>query len=511
MAVAMPALRRNPGSGSWMARKVIPEDVREVFGKREAKRAWPATLSEAEAKAAYGEWLRDTESKIAAARQGRVSLSEKEVRTIAAKWYREERAKADGQGEHPETLKAVLTVLSEGKASPTVSGLMQKLAAERLQAEAINADAQSRDRLADEFLRLHISLNAHQLARAEGRYEPDPEEARLPATSKAPVRPRAASPTVSALFQKWTEHPEQRANAPSTISRYGSVFKAFAKFAGRKRASEIEWEEVARYLDELMHRDVAPRTVRDVHLASLNSVFGWAVSKRIVSANPAAGHKIKARRPVSARPKEFSDEEAQAILKAALATPASNSDPTRSAALRWVPFLMAYTGCRVQEATQLRKEDVRRHPDGFLYVRFTPDAGTIKTGKSRDVPLHARLEALGFWQFVQACVDGPMFYDVKKRRRQNAPTAQAESRAGDISEWVRKDVGVTDKRIWPNHAWRHRFKTAARNAGIDPQYIDAITGHANGSEGARYGSFPLAALHREVAKLSIEEIEGVSP
>ena len=33
-----------------MARKVIPEDVREVFGKREAKRAWPATLSEAEAK-----------------------------------------------------------------------------------------------------------------------------------------------------------------------------------------------------------------------------------------------------------------------------------------------------------------------------------------------------------------------------------------------------------------------------------------------------------------------------
>lgn len=55
MAVAMPSLKRNLSSGNWVARKVIPADVREVFGKREAKRAWPATLSEPEAKAAYGQ------------------------------------------------------------------------------------------------------------------------------------------------------------------------------------------------------------------------------------------------------------------------------------------------------------------------------------------------------------------------------------------------------------------------------------------------------------------------
>jgi hypothetical protein len=301
-----------------MARKVIPEDMREVFGKREAKRTWPATLSEPEAKAAYGEWLKETESRIAAARLGRVSLSDAEVSAIAAKWYREQRAEVEGQDEHPETLRAVLSALSEGKASPTITGLMRKLAAERLQAEAVNADDRSRDRLADEFLRLHIALNSHHLARVEGRFGPDPEEARLPPPSQVPVRPRAASPSVSALYDKWAKHPEQQANAPSTISRYGSVFKAFAKFAGKKRAAEIEWEDVARYLESLMASGIAPRTVRDVHLASLNSVFGWAASKRVVAANPAAGHRIKARRPVSTRPKEFSDEEAQAILKAAL-------------------------------------------------------------------------------------------------------------------------------------------------------------------------------------------------
>ncbi len=103
MAVAMPALKRNAKSGSWVARKVIPEDVREVFGKREMKRAWPATLSEPEAKAAYGEWLRETESRIVAARQGRVSLSDDEIRAIGAKWYRQSRAAIEGQDETRQT------------------------------------------------------------------------------------------------------------------------------------------------------------------------------------------------------------------------------------------------------------------------------------------------------------------------------------------------------------------------------------------------------------------------
>jgi hypothetical protein len=36
MAICMPSLTRTP-SGLWTARKVIPEDVRAAYGKREDK------------------------------------------------------------------------------------------------------------------------------------------------------------------------------------------------------------------------------------------------------------------------------------------------------------------------------------------------------------------------------------------------------------------------------------------------------------------------------------------
>lgn len=50
-AVSTPSLKRTP-SGLWMARKVIPEDVRAACGKREEKPTWPGSLSETPAVAA---------------------------------------------------------------------------------------------------------------------------------------------------------------------------------------------------------------------------------------------------------------------------------------------------------------------------------------------------------------------------------------------------------------------------------------------------------------------------
>jgi len=82
---------------------------------------------------------------------------------------------------------------------------------------------------------------------------------------------------------------------------------------------------------------------------------------------------------------------------------------------------------------------------------------------------------------------------------------------GNLSQWVRKTVGVDDTGVGPNHAWRHRFKTLCRNAEIDEQYADAITGHAPASQGRAYGSIPVASLYREICKLTPEAVEGASP
>jgi integrase len=103
-----------------------------------------------------------------------------------------------------------------------------------------------------------------------------------------------------------------------------------------------------------------------------------------------------------------------------------------AACRRWVPWLCAYTGARVGELTQLRAGDVqaRQGPAGSIWVlRLTPEAGTIKTGRARTVPLHADLVRQGFPEFAQGALaaigpDGPLFFRKPDRPSRNPqPTA----------------------------------------------------------------------------------------
>jgi hypothetical protein len=47
-------------------------------------------------------------------------------------------------------------------------------------------------------------------------------------------------------------------------------------------------------------------------------------------------------------------------------------------------------------------------------MKLTPEAGTIKTGKPRSVPLHSHIVEQGFVEFVKANGSGPLFYNVAK-------------------------------------------------------------------------------------------------
>jgi len=73
--------------------------------------------------------------------------------------------------------------------------------------------------------------------------------------------------------------------------------------------------------------------------------------------------------------------------------------PQTAAATRWVPWLCAYTGARVGEIVQLRKQDLRS-VGGVWVLRITPGAGTVKNKEAREVVLHPHLVEQGFPEFV---------------------------------------------------------------------------------------------------------------
>lgn len=180
-------------------------------------------------------------------------------------------------------------------------------------------------------------------------------------------------------------------------------------------------------------------------MAGLKTVFAWAVGNRRMASNPAAGITIKLGKPKKLRSKGFTDDEAGKLLLAARDYRKADESPRTAAAKRWVPWLCAYTGARLGEMAQLRKQDFRQDGDHWV-IHITADAGTVKTDEARDVVLHQHLVDEGFVQFVKDAAAGHLFLKVGNEGEVRGPLRGLKNR---LAEFAR--VQVPDERVMPNH------------------------------------------------------------
>jgi hypothetical protein len=141
-------------------------------------------------------------------------------------------------------------------------------------------------------------------------------------------------------------------------------------------------------------------------------------------------------------------------------------------------------------------EDVRQE-GAIHYIRIAPEAGTVKSGIFRDVPLHRHVIEEGFLDFVRTVSSGPLFYKSAARRSKSLPGAVVSGRLG---KWIRA-LDVADRSVQPNHGWRHRLKTVGRELGLDPRVLDAIQGHAARTAGETYGDVTLRAKDAAIQAL----------
>jgi integrase len=315
---------------------------------------------------------------------------------------------------------------------------------------------------------------------SQGDYGPDKYRERFPKfegadTGETPVQ----------LFKRWVA---ERQPAVSTVETWQYVFREMeADFKGRSVAS-ISPEEAQQWIRARVTKGRSARTVRGTDIRASNSVFGWALEHKYIPRN--SFKEVKVTVPKQRRLREtqaFLPQEYRAILKAALAI--SDTSKPFEAAKRWVPWLMAYTGARPTEITQLRKQDVIRR-DGIYAFNFTPEAGSIKSGKARVIPLHEHLVAQGFLKFVESRDEGPLFYKPDRQAKNDDPVKIKKPRSAQVRQRLAKwiaDLGVKVPGLQPNHAWRHTFKQIADRAGITERTSDSITGHAHRTVGAGYG------------------------
>ncbi len=396
-----------------------------------------------------------------------------------------------------------------GKANDAELGALVGAQIERFRA-AGNLDAEPGSLEWREIARALCHAELEALARAAERDEGDfSGKPTTPIIAESEPPKKVAEPV--SLSKLWADYVKVRKQAGFMRDggrRQRPVIEGLRKFLKHDDAARITKKDLITWRDHLMKTKSA-KTVSDVDLSTVRSLFSWAVDNERLSENVAQNVRQPKPRKVQSREKGYTTDEAEKLLKASRSYQPNEDQkgrvrekPNLIAAKRWVPIICAFSGARVSEITQMRKEDVRK-VDGQWVVRITPDAGTVKAGGYRDVPLHPQIIEQGFVEFIEDANPGPLFHNGTELDKYRQKSEQA---AGQLRDWLRESE-LTPAGLQPNHAWRHRLKTQCRELGISDRVTDAIQGHAGKTASDDYGDVTLKAKMNAVDQLPFYDLD----
>lgn len=506
MVLSMPQPYKHPKTGVYWYRKVVPKPLRATIGKREIKRSLK-TKDPTEAKRVHVEVAAEVERYLQAQSSVPTSLTNYQITALGGVLYSEtvsrmaEDPGSPGVWEQLERLDA--QARAKGKLEQWYGEEVDRL----LTQEGLNVDQISRERLLVAASDALLQAVRHLRRNASGDYRPDPDGDRFPEWRNPSAERPNVGPggTIEELLARWWKEAEQAGRSVKTYEAYSGVARRFIEHLGHSDPRRVSPEDVVAYkdakLDEVNPRTgktISPKTVKDTDLAALKTLFGWAKSNRIISTNPAQGITLKLGKRRIIREKGFTDEEAKLLLNAATTLVRTKESEKVYLAKRWAPLICAYTGARIGEVVQLRKQDVQKR-GGHWVITITPEAGTTKSGNARQVVMHEHLVTLGFPAFVEGSADGYLFANVKPGKSSAGALKSVQNR---VREWSREIV--TDPNVQPNHGWRHRFKTKWREAGLDPYIANVIQDHDLTNSSDRYGDNTLKAQSLALAKFPVQ-------
>lgn len=295
------------------------------------------------------------------------------------------------------------------------------------------------------------------------------------------------------LIAKWAKWPGKRGKPPGAKTVYEarrmmrklSGFVGFDDLARLTRRNVENWIELLMATEVVPGKKMAPKTVEQ-HLIQLKALANFAVEKEMISVNPAEKVRFSAR--VTTRIRAFTNAEARVVLEAARRETTDYK--------RWLPWICCFTGCRLDEPAGAAVADIEQVGSYWvLNVRLDHrhEGASIKNDSSvRRVPLHPKLIEEGFLEYVRSLPEnGPLFPSLRPDKF-GSKGGNATKRIGPI---VRGLAGITpslaDKRLSPNHSWRHRLIEECRRIPIRQDIEDALTGHAQEGSGPGYGEFAI--------------------
>jgi integrase len=318
----------------------------------------------------------------------------------------------------------------------------------------------------------------------------------------------ASGTTFKQLIDGWVR--EQRPKQES-IRVYKDRCESFARWLGHNNASRVTQADVQGWKDSLL-ASKERKSLKDVKLKldALRSMlkFGIANGRLPYRDNPAQLVRVSLKKE-RRKKRSFNSDEANMILSAAR---------QQKGFARWGIWLMAYSGARPGEVSQLRLQDLQCGKDGHWTVVVTAEAGTLKTVASERVfPLHSAMIAEGFAKYVEAVQNHerlfPELFSFAEARGLSLEDAvrDASRKGRDRVRRMLDNIEGFEKEATLSlmHSWRHRFKTLCRNHGVSEPASKAIMGHEDDSVADRYGEGPsLPTLRHEIEKIPATVVSG---
>jgi integrase len=285
-------------------------------------------------------------------------------------------------------------------------------------------------------------------------------------------------------------------------------------------AKDASWkglspQEIVESTKDAVVERMAMKTVKR-HFSAMGRLFAYLKRRgEYEGDNPAYGFEFPSKGRAKDKRKMWEGEKLRALFASPVWTGcASKSQRWKPGskiikdAKYWLPILALYHGNRLEEFAQLRRSDVREE-DGIWYFDINDEGDRqVKNAQSvRPVPIHPKVQAIGFLDYVRDIAPGPddcIFPDLKP--------GGADGKLGHgFTKWwseYRKKIGLYEKGL-DYHSFRHGVTTKLYAADVSQAIIDELTGHEGlGTSQVVYKkAMPLALLYEAISKVEWPEVQ----
>ena len=532
---------KHPKTGIYYLRRAVPIELRKIIGKTEIKKSL-GTKDAALAKSIFVRELAKSDELFANARTG-FKLTKKNAQHFAGEWLTQ--ALDDDNKLRDSEDPEAGNIIPEGWSSHQPAFIMLNNAIES--GDPYLAVKDEVDSIIEKYsLPLKKGDDGHNLLsqevhfmmykyhraiekRADGDYSQDIDALlkRYPAVKLNVSVSQGKGLMLNDLLDNWANEegrPKTVVEFRRAIRRFEELNKnlfaisitkvhvrnfkeSLLKFPSNLNSTQLKmtFPEVLKNIKGQSNNHCLSRATINKHLSAISAILSWAEKNGYFESspqwnNPVAGLSLSKKGAKTTRlPMDIDD--INLLLNSKVYSENYRPKSGSGEAAFWLPLLALFTGGRLGELGQLLVSDIKKEEDiWYLSINEHDDGKQLKNESSiRDIPIHPKLIKFGFLKYIDSLRSNTVFPELTIDTH--------DSLTGNWSKWFsryKKSIGLTDTRK-VFHSFRHTFKDALRNSGVDEALSDALTGHTNGSVGRRYGrGYQLEALNGAIQSIKYD-------